>query len=234
MNNLVKIATDFLKNINKNRKQIEKYSVNTNWLLTPLKHLVFPEDMTLGMYTAGGGLGSHTEIYFHNNDATEPYQMGTVYTPNKIILYNGDLSTCFDASYEEPLPALNYIRIDEFLPESIWEAYLLTRVSSFLPLFWHGGYMLFKYIFSKEDLIKVHNFTDDELKNLEKYQFEPIVEHRGFYKDKYDWGISFYEWSEWGGLFKTFVHVRCERGGSVHFYEEKQKNIFKYNCGICF
>jgi len=238
MNNLSNTAINFLKTIEENYKGITRNSTETNWLLKPLKHLSRPAGMTLGMYYVGDHWGGNTEIYLHKKGSKDPYKFGDPYTTDKVIIYfeEDEEAHRIKRQVNEPLPVLNYLHIDKN-PEAIWEAYLLSRVTAFLPKFWHAGYSTFHYIFSKEDLVKVHDFTDEELESiLQKCgSFDPKVEYKQYNGVQEEhWLISFYKWSEWGGLTLNIVKATLGRGGSINFSDESTISIFKYNCRIMF
>jgi len=228
---------EFLVNIQENYDLFKKDMDNVNWLLKPLTHLRFPANMTLGAYYAGHGLGSNTELYFHYNDATIQYKNGDVYEPTMIIPNIPIDDGIMFAPCKGPFSILNYIRSFD-VDEAIWEAHLLERVEPFLPLYWHAGYIRFHYIFSVSDLMRVHDFTEEQIEQFEKeYNFDPVVEMKDNNSDgsRSDyWLITYYEWSQWGGLYKTMVKAQKRQGGNIVFYDAMRENIFKYDCGICY
>jgi len=237
MNKYSEKAIEFIANIQKNVDLLKKDMDNVNWLLKPLKHLTFPSNMTLGAYCFGGGFGNNTELYFHNNDATTQYKSTDVYEPTMLIPTRPkDFGWTFIHG-TEPLSILNYIH-SRGNDEAIWEAHLLERVEPFLPLYDHAGYMRFHYIFSVSDLMRVHDFTEEQIELFEKeYNFDPVVEEKNIDSDDFHsnyWLITYYEWSAWGGLYKTMVKAQIRRGGNIVFSDVKHENIFKYDCGICY
>ena len=113
-----------------------------------------------------------------------------------------------------------------------WQLYLLSRISSVLPYYWHGGYNMRTFIFSASVIGKIFPLKFQDLSELAAQNlFEPSVE----VKEKNGKGCTMLVcccyWNDWQGLVKEESTIRIEGDHCVSF-ESNRTNLFKYDCGI--
>lgn len=129
-----------------------------------------------------------------------------------------------------------------------WQACILDFAVAWMPLYWHGGYLAKKYMFS-----------GNTLRSLDKGRFSPISFDYKTFKDDSRLVpsvtmkgkhvvITHCYWSDWEGLvlwtdYATFdgngkliyKHLDEELDDSKPFADKAHKVVlFEYDCGICF
>ena len=113
-----------------------------------------------------------------------------------------------------------------------WQAYLYSIATTLLPVFWHGGYIMRKYIFAHDDLPTI--FVDARSGALLKLRdfygrVSPEVMIQG---DKATIHVCY--WNDWIGLVRDNVEIDFEGNRAVWFECVKTEVLIEYNCGICF
>ncbi len=116
----------------------------------------------------------------------------------------------------------------------VWQLYLLERLHTVLPLWWHGGYNRRKFILRESDIddiipLKFHDLT--ELKRQDKLL--PCVTV-GFDDSK---GRSFIVnccyWNDWEGLVRQSVEYKLENGRAVS-ESDSREILYQFHCGLWF
>lgn len=113
-----------------------------------------------------------------------------------------------------------------------WQLYLLITSPTIMPVFWHGGYNVRKYIFSVDDLR-----TIEPIQNLDF----TILNHDGLLlpvvnmsKDRKTADVYCTYWNDWQGLVREHVQVKFNSDGTASIGKPDQYTFYKYDCGICF
>ena len=116
-----------------------------------------------------------------------------------------------------------------------WQAHLYSIATTLLPVFWHGGYICRRYIFTHDDLKHLYllaemQFEDTILCGINA-KVSPEIELQGNVAL-----IRCCYWNEWRGLVRETVKMvfeentiaidKCELVG--------EEVLFEYDCGICF
>lgn len=113
-----------------------------------------------------------------------------------------------------------------------WQLYLLITSPTIMPVFWHGGYNVRKYIFSVDDLKAI-----EPIQNLDF----TIINHDGLLlpvvnvsKDRKTADVYCTYWNDWQGLVREHVRVTFNSDGTASIGKPDQYTFYKYDCGICF
>jgi hypothetical protein len=115
-----------------------------------------------------------------------------------------------------------------------WQIYLLQTSPTIMPVFWHGGYIVRKFIFNEKDIEDIHQIKHLDFSFLkEQNKLLPSVEIEEV-DGKYIAHIQCCYWNDWTGLAREYARVVME-GNKVISYDSGDKNVFyKYDCGIFF
>ena len=146
---------------------------------------------------------------------------------------------------EEYLSQINYITahfVDHITYDHIlvqrtemgaWQAYLYTVAKTMLPTFWHGGYIVRKYIFKHDDLNDVPallvDCIDDQVLFGIKEKVSPEIKMQGN-----EAIVKCCYWNEWRGLVRDTVKILFDGNSIVGFEPLDLEVLYEYNCGICF
>jgi len=131
-----------------------------------------------------------------------------------------------DCDYE----VFKHLRFEES-PMGAWQAYLLSQMWHYLPLWWHANYSRRHYVYSKEDLaeIKPYRNNDFDVDVVSGFDVTPEI---------YGGGGRYYItscfWTEFGGLTREYVEMVLKDNQIKEWFVFKVKNIYKYQCGIFF
>lgn len=113
-----------------------------------------------------------------------------------------------------------------------WQLYLLITSPTIMPVFWHGGYNVRKFIFSVDNLKTIEPIQNLDLTTLNHDGLLlPVVtmSNNGKTADVY----CCY-WNDWQGLVREHVQVTFNPDGSASMGKPDQYVFYKYDCGICF
>ena len=116
-------------------------------------------------------------------------------------------------------------------PMGAWQAYLLSRLTHSLPMWWHANYDKRDYIFSKEDIDKITHFIDRKFDEsvLLNYDILPKI-----YGENERYYISCCYWTDFGGLKREFVEIELIGNKLFQTFVFDEKTIHEYQCGIMF
>ena len=122
--------------------------------------------------------------------------------------------------------------------EAAWECVLLNEASQQFFLGWHAGYAkhwIISDVRKDKDIFCRNSYrsdvwsrlTDDGKARLLKNDFGPAVKLQGDHAI-----VTYYIFSNFGGLFKEIVNVDLSTGAVDR--EAERENIIKYECGVIF
>jgi hypothetical protein len=110
-----------------------------------------------------------------------------------------------------------------------WKAYLLFRLKSYLPTFWHAIYETRRYIYRNDELKSIPVIMRDNIDLSEHgYDITPVV-----YYDKEKFYVSACYWNDWQGLLRETVRIELT-DGKASFEEIDQQVLYAYDCQILF
>ena len=113
-----------------------------------------------------------------------------------------------------------------------WQLYLLITSPTIMPVFWHGGYNVRKFIFSVDDLKAIEPIQNLDLTTLNHDGLLlPVVTMS---KDGKTADVYCCYWNDWQGLVREHVQVTFNPDGSASMGKPDQYVFYKYDCGICF
>lgn len=124
-----------------------------------------------------------------------------------------------------------------------WQACILDLSVAWMPLYWHGGYLAKKYIFSTNTLRSLHvtqwgNTSFDYRKFKDDPRITPKVTLQG---DNVT--IRYCYWNDWQGLVLCTDYAYFNDKGRLIYEQPEddpdnigkyQEILFEYNCGILF
>ena len=124
----------------------------------------------------------------------------------------------------------NYLLFEKE-PMGAWQAYLLSRLTHSLPMWWHANYDKRDYIFSKEDVDKITHFIDRKFDAsvLLDYDISPTI-----YGENERYYISCCYWTDFGGLKREFVEIQLIGNKLFQTFVFDEQTIYEYQCGILF
>lgn len=210
-----KVGQDYLKVIEKIVKDINQ--PDKSYLFETLDCMQLEEGYSLGLRLAEHkGMGDESWFFtYQKHIGPEEYL-------NKL-----DFIT---AKFEDRLQ-LDHIFVQK-TEMGAWQAYLYSIAITLLPVYWHGGYIMRKYVFMLDDLANIFIDANSEaLLHLRDFQgrVSPEVMIQG---DKATIQVCF--WNEWRGLVRDTVEIRFEGNRVVSFECVKTEVLIEYNCGILF
>lgn len=113
-----------------------------------------------------------------------------------------------------------------------WQAFLLRQIDHYLPRWWHANYGRREYVYSKEELTSIHDYTFDKEQKFPDFSYldlNPTIFSNG---DHYF--ISCVFWTEFGGLIREYYELVLNNGILSECINFKNDTIYEYNCGIRF
>ncbi len=121
----------------------------------------------------------------------------------------------------------------------VFQAQLLKFASSWMPVFWHGGYEKRIFAFCDDNVRSFgdeSDFNPDDFANDER--LNPVVELHGE-----DVTVTCCYWTDWGGLVRTMFLGRLHDNRLLYVHDEdeweddeeqRHEVLFAYDCGILF
>ena len=117
-------------------------------------------------------------------------------------------------------------------PMGAWQYYLLMTASTIMPVLWHGGYSVRKFIFSTDDL--------KSIEPIEKFDFS-ILNQDGILlpkseisKDGKSADVYCTYWNDWKGLVREHVRITFNADGTSTYEKSDEFCFYHYDCGIRF
>ena len=148
------------------------------------------------------------------------------------------LYDCSGAEHKIHKSRINLEDVDTSLIEvaptamGAWQLYLLITSPTIMPVFWHGGYNVRKYIFSVDDLKSIEPIQNLDFTILNQDGLLlPVV---NVAKDRKTADVYCTYWNDWHGLIREHVRIMFNPDGSASMGKPDQYTFYKYDCGICF
>ena len=131
-----------------------------------------------------------------------------------------------DCDYE----VFKHLRFEDS-PMGAWQAYLLSQLWHYLPLWWHANYSKRRYVYSKEDLADITPYRKGEfdVEAISGIDVTPEIYEKG---RRYYVTCCF--WTEFGGLVREYVEMKFKDNLLEELFEFKRKTIYEYECGLLF
>lgn len=132
----------------------------------------------------------------------------------------------------------NFIKL-EISPKSVWQAYLIEKSPTYMPLCRHYHYMKRTYIYSTDDIpdriVDVVNpffdnidaFINDVKEAVINKSLVPTI---GIYDDIAI--VSCCYWNNWAGLTREYVKFSFNGNMVSSITTIKKEVLYKYNCGL--
>ena len=214
-NEYAKVGQDYIKVIEKIVKDINQ--PDKSYLFETLNCMQLEEGYSLGLRLAENeGMGDESWFFTYRK-----YRGPGEYL-NKLDFIS--------AKFEDRIQ-MDHIFVQN-TEMGAWQAYLYSIATTLLPVYWHGGYIMRKYVFTHDDLSTI--FVDVNSEALLKLQdfhdrVSPAVTIQG-----HKASIQVCYWNEWMGLVRDTVEINFEGNRAVLFERVKTEVLIEYNCGICF
>lgn len=116
--------------------------------------------------------------------------------------------------------------------EAAWQIYLLNTAHTVMPVFWHGGYIVRKFIFDEaylNDYIPLECYDISGLSRENLLLPKVVLSPDGHTAD-----VFCTYWNDWKGLMRDHIQITFLRNGKVKLTEIAPFCLFQYHCGICF
>lgn len=137
-------------------------------------------------------------------------------------------------SGEERLDVVKHLRVKQ-TPMAAWQLYLLSRIETVLPYFWHGGYERRVFVFKASDIDDIAQLKYYDLsKLLHQNVLVPSVEIQEKKANGCKFVVRCCYWNDWEGLVRETVGITVEGDRVKDIRVLSQKVEFKYDCGILF
>ncbi len=199
---------------------------NLQDVMESLDSLKLKDGYILDGVKVGDFYGASVRLYARKETAKEKKNPET---KEEALVFDGETILSGKIPYDigELLPSVfGYLEMP-FTEVAIWQAWLLHELPNSLPLDWHAMYRSRTIITS---LPKLYNIKVAE---IGKFLNDDSILPRVRIMDNMHALITYCFWSQWGGLFKSYVIV-IRDGASVSFSKEFTENLYKYECGIEF
>lgn len=117
-------------------------------------------------------------------------------------------------------------------PEAAWQVYLLMTSPTVMPVHWHGGYIVRKFIFDTSDLEEIEPIKDVDVSVLkENNMLLPDVTMRESKAGAVMADVYCCYWNEWKGLVREHAVVEMKDGRVVGFSVTGSICLYEYSCG---
>lgn len=116
----------------------------------------------------------------------------------------------------------------------VWQLYLLERLSTVLPLWWHGGYNRRKYILRESDIDDIIPLKYHDLYELQAQdKLMPCVTIGADEAETHLLVVHCCYWNDWEGLVRQSVEYKLA-DGRVIFENDSREVLFQFHCGLWF
>lgn len=115
-----------------------------------------------------------------------------------------------------------------------WQLYLLENLTTVLPVWWHGGYMVREYILKETDIDDIFPLKYHDLSELQKqHKLMPFVTINKDNTGNYTATVNCCYWNQWEGLVREGVTYKIANG-RVMSKESSRDTLFHFDCGMMF
>ena len=228
-NHLGKMAAEFEDFM---RKSNFRCFANIMFVLDKLPLLKIREGYELDAFKVGGRTGASYQAYCckENSDIR--------YIPSEGVEYDDSMYIHGLISYEEADSVPDYMPYFNvpFTEEGIMQAWLLRKLTDFMPLDWHACYNEKTYVFETsriEDMFSPEK-TGDIMKvrrQVMDIDLETLLPKVTIAGDSAT--IEYAYWNDWRGLVKVTVDVE-KQGDKVVFGKSKGEVLVAYESGLRF
>ncbi|MBR6417630.1 MAG: ADP-ribosylglycohydrolase family protein [Bacteroidales bacterium] len=215
-NPLSEVARSYIEaisNIAKDETQKDK-----SYLFKTFDAMSLEEGYTLGLkYPAIRGLGDVSELYTYRIGQEEEKETEQENTPDELN------------EEKEPNP-FEHIQVEP-TEKGFWQAYFFFNAPTLLPTFWHGEYNRCTYIFSHKDLgalTPMSTLREGPLYAIKQVLSPKVTIHGN------EGIIECYYWNEWQGLMRETMKITFSGKTIISTKIVDRRNLFPYDCGICF
>lgn len=149
----------------------------------------------------------------------------------------GDISKFFvyNDSGKEDFDIIKYIKAKP-TTLSAWQVYLLMTSYTIMPVVWHGGYEVRRFILQEEDVRYIKQLTHLDLSALSKAGV--LLPSVNIDKDESTGKLVAHVfccyWNEWKGLVRERATIVFTDNRIESFDKEDVFIFYKYDCGILF
>lgn len=159
---------------------------------------------------------------------------------------SGDVSKfyVYDEDGNEDKDIIKYLHSDSSAMGA-WQTYLLLTSYTVMPVYWHGGYMVRKFIYEKNDVYEIKELKEKDLRGLmeqnillpdiqiKKVSEEPdanseFLQERGLFEAD----IYCCYWNEWEGLVREHSKVLINDSKVENYSIESKFVIYPHKCDI--
>ena len=113
----------------------------------------------------------------------------------------------------------------------VWQLYLLERLHTVLPLWWHGGYNRRKFILRESDIDEIIPLKFHDLSELKRRgKLMPCVTAGS---DERSLVVNCCYWNDWEGLVRQSVEYKLENGHVIS-EENSREVLYQFHCGMWF
>lgn len=136
------------------------------------------------------------------------------------------------------LPLLENIKAD-FTPKGIWSAFLLWSAPSFLPTWWHGGYLERSIVFDVQDLLSLPTLTEAKSEDCVAFK-KALSKHPSPLRPRItitsatEALLELYWYNDWEGVYMERIPVTM-KNGVINFTDKGDRHVIvPYECDIQF
>ena len=113
----------------------------------------------------------------------------------------------------------------------VWQLYLLERLHTVLPLWWHGGYNRRKFILRESDIDEIIPLKFHDLSELKRQgKLMPCVTVGS---DEHSLVVNCCYWNDWEGLVRQSVEYKL-KNGHVISEDDSREVLYQFHCGMWF
>lgn len=240
-------------------------TVDLSPVLATLPHVSLDRDHILEAVTPGcTGMGGETAVHIRRRDIVPPPAEDLAFShswfrPDGITSFTAEKN---DDDGEDNVCTLpfGHFHVEES-EEGYWEAFLLSEMWRFLPLFWHAGYAARTLILDADELPGLAHVSEELIEKFRRGEELPDCMtdrvEQGFYGSDDDirrifsltgndivlprvtrtgsgCEITYHYWTEWGGLVCETDSLSIDREGNMTVRQMQSTCLAEYDCCILF
>lgn len=122
-----------------------------------------------------------------------------------------------------------------------WQVYLLQTSTTVMPVFWHGGYIVRKFIFKPSDLNRISEVKYCDFSGLLSAGL--LLPSVSVHETPEDLGAKGYDhiadiyccyWNDWKGLVREHIQIVFSKGHIISYEVKDSLVLYEYDCKIMF